>query len=67
MNGPQHAPFAQRLALRWVIVGDICLNGAHKPSTVNVFKTHILGHGRAQPHESMPKQYACEGLFKSSL
>ncbi len=45
-NGPQHAPFAQRLALGWVIVGDICLNGAHKPSTVDVFKTHILGNGR---------------------
>ncbi len=44
-NGPQHAPFAQRLALGWVIVGDICLNGAHKPSTVDVFKTHILGNG----------------------
>ncbi len=55
-NGPQHAPFAQRLALGWVIVGDICLNGAHKPSTVDVFKTHILGNGRPS-HESMPKQY----------
>ncbi|KAL0146553.1 hypothetical protein M9458_058184 [Cirrhinus mrigala] len=25
-SGPPHAPFAQKLALGWVIVGDVCLN-----------------------------------------
>lgn len=32
----------QRLALGCVIIGDVCINGAHKPSPVNVFRTYIL-------------------------
>nr|XP_020483745.2 uncharacterized protein LOC109978925 [Labrus bergylta] len=45
-NGPLLAPFAQRLALGWVIVGEVCLDGAHKPSSVNTFRTNILENGR---------------------
>ncbi len=45
INGPHNAPFAQRLDLGWVIVGDVCINRAHKPM-VSVFKTNILDNGR---------------------
>ncbi|KAI4896990.1 hypothetical protein NFI96_001373, partial [Prochilodus magdalenae] len=45
-NGPPHAPFAQRLALGWVIVGDVCINGAHVPSPVNTYRTYVLENGR---------------------
>lgn len=45
--GPPGAPFAQRLPLGWVIVGDVCLDGRHRPSTVNVAKTSIADNGRA--------------------
>ncbi len=62
-NGPQHAPFAQRLALGWVIVGDICLNGAHKPSTVDVFKTHILGNGRPSHMSPCPNSMHVKDRF----
>ncbi|XP_030582792.1 uncharacterized protein LOC115778696 [Archocentrus centrarchus] len=44
-NGPHNAPYAQRLDLGWVIIGDVCLKGAHKPN-VNAFKTSILENGR---------------------
>lgn len=44
INGPHNAPFAQRLDLGWVIVGDVCIERAHKPM-VSVFKTHILDNG----------------------
>ena len=44
-NGPHDAPYAQCLDLGWVIVGDVCLGKAHKP-TVNAFKTSILPNGR---------------------
>ncbi|XP_038071932.1 uncharacterized protein LOC119740640 [Patiria miniata] len=44
-NGPHNAPYAQRLVLGWVIVGDVCLGGAHKPA-VNANKTSILDNGR---------------------
>lgn len=45
-NGPPNAPFAQKLALGWVIIGNICLGGAHKPVQASVFKTNILDNGR---------------------
>lgn len=30
----------------WVVVGDVCLRGAHRPSSVHTFKTFILDNGR---------------------
>lgn len=45
-NGPPSAPFAQRHDLGWVIVGDVCLSGAHSPKTVNTFKTCFMENGR---------------------
>ncbi|KAK7939207.1 hypothetical protein WMY93_002533 [Mugilogobius chulae] len=45
VNGPSNAPYAQQLDLGWVVIGDVCLSGAHKP-TVNSFKTNILSNGR---------------------
>ncbi|XP_034002065.1 uncharacterized protein LOC117495103 [Trematomus bernacchii] len=46
INGPHNAPYAQRLDLGWVIVGEVCLGIAHRPSEVNVYKTNILHNGR---------------------
>lgn len=45
-NGPNNAPYAQQLDLGWVIVGEVCLRGAHKPSSVNVYRTDVLPTGR---------------------
>lgn len=45
-NGPLNAPLAQKLVLVWVIVGNVCLYGAHKPARANFFKTNILDNGR---------------------
>lgn len=45
-NGPHNSPYAQRLDLGWVIVGELCLDGAHKTEEVNVYKTHVLQNGR---------------------
>ncbi|XP_021180355.2 uncharacterized protein LOC110369531 [Fundulus heteroclitus] len=46
INGPHDAPYAQRLDLGWVIVGDVCLGSTHRPSEVTTLKTHILTNGR---------------------
>ncbi|XP_054591066.2 uncharacterized protein [Nothobranchius furzeri] len=45
VNGPHNAPFAQRLDLGWVVIGEVCLGNVHKP-TVDTFKTHVLDSGR---------------------
>lgn len=47
ISGPEDAPFAQRLELGWVVVGDVCLAGAHRPLEVRSYKTAILDNGRA--------------------
>ncbi|KAF7642401.1 hypothetical protein LDENG_00258550 [Lucifuga dentata] len=44
INGPHNTLFAQRLDLGWVIVGEVCIDSAHKP-TVAVFKPHVLQNG----------------------
>ncbi|XP_067306911.1 uncharacterized protein [Pseudorasbora parva] len=57
VSGPHNAPFAQRLDLGWVLVGDVCLGNAHKPA-VSAFKTSVLENGR--PSILRP----CEGFMK---
>lgn len=46
INGPHNAPYAQRLDLGWVIVGEVCMGTVHKPSEVNVYKANVLRNGR---------------------
>ncbi len=45
-NRPKNIPYAQRLDLGWVIVGEVCLDGIHRQSSVNTYKTNILLNGR---------------------
>ena len=44
--GPRHSPYAQKLSLGWVIIGETCLGKVHKPDSINVKKTFVLGNGR---------------------
>ena len=54
VNGPHNAPYAQKLDLGWVIVGNVCLGSAHKPHTVNTFYTNALERGRPTIFEPCP-------------
>ncbi|XP_033119843.1 uncharacterized protein LOC117119135 [Anneissia japonica] len=45
-NGPNNAPWAQRLDLGWVVVGDVCLGTAHRSMEVETYRTTILENGR---------------------
>ena len=44
--GAENAPIAQKLKLGWVIIGEVCLGKVHKPTTINVKRTHVLSDGR---------------------
>ena len=44
--GHRNSPYAQRLSLGWVIVGEACLGKVHTPDFVNVNQTYILENGR---------------------
>ncbi|XP_060074446.1 uncharacterized protein LOC132554162 [Ylistrum balloti] len=39
--GPRGSPYAQRLSLGWVIVGEACLGKAHAPHKINCMKTYV--------------------------
>ena len=49
-NGPNNAPWAQRLDLGWVILGEVCKGKVHQRSQVNAFRTQILENGRPSLH-----------------
>ena len=70
-NGNHNEPYAQQLDLGWVIVGDVCLGGAHRP-TVNTFKTSVLENGRPsyfKPCENrfIVKERVLSGHFTSPV
>lgn len=46
INGPYNAPYAQRLDLGWVIVGEVCLGTVHQPDNITTLKTSVLTNGR---------------------
>lgn len=45
-NGPRNAPWAQRLDLGWVVLGNACMDGAHKPTEISSYRTQVLDNGR---------------------
>ena len=57
--GPLEAPYAQRLKLGWVIVGETCLDKQNAPQDFNVKKTFISSE------TTMTIQAPCAEKFKS--
>lgn len=47
ITGPPGAPFAQKLGLGWVVIGEMCLGKVHPCNHVTTLKTHVLSNGRA--------------------
>ncbi|XP_071950734.1 uncharacterized protein [Antedon mediterranea] len=47
-NGPNNSPWGQRLDLGWMVIGDVCLGGAHQKNVVTTNRNHIkvLRNGR---------------------
>ncbi len=57
MNGPPNAPFAQKLDLGWVIIGDMCLGKVHRPTLVQTYRTSILENGQSTYFHPCPNNY----------
>ncbi|XP_033761542.1 uncharacterized protein LOC117343309 [Pecten maximus] len=58
ITGPKNSPFAQKLGLGWVVIGDVCLGNIHKPSMTEVHarKTSVLKDGRGTIFEPCKNQ-----------
>ncbi|XP_056016958.1 uncharacterized protein LOC130053620 [Ostrea edulis] len=44
--GPSQSPYAQKLGLGWVVIGEVCLGRTHRPEIVIANKVTILPNGR---------------------
>ncbi|CAC5374712.1 unnamed protein product [Mytilus coruscus] len=70
--GKPYQPYAQRLKLGWIIVGESCLDGAHIPKDANVLKTYIHFNGKSSVLEPCSSKFHvsdCEQdkhLFKTT-
>ena len=52
------APYAQRLDLGWVIIGEVCIEAAHKPSGIQNYRTNALENQRIFANSiQVKKQY----------
>lgn len=71
VTGPKDAPFAQKLSLGWVIIGDVCLGKTHKPSNVvHVNKTCVLKDGRPTNFQQCQNNFTleeCETYMDKSI
>ena len=48
-NGRGNMPWAQRLDLGWVVLGNACLDGVHKPAKLYTFDTNVLQSSIFEP------------------
>ncbi|XP_023812156.1 uncharacterized protein LOC111947642 [Oryzias latipes] len=65
ISGPNNAPYAQKLDLGWVIVGNVCLGDVHKTLAVKTLFTNATEKGRPTMFEPCPnvlniKERQCE-------
>ncbi|KAM4037007.1 uncharacterized protein ACNLHF_015817 isoform 1-T1 [Anomaloglossus baeobatrachus] len=63
INGPHNSPYAQKLDLGWVVIGDVCLGNAHKPNNVHSLYTNTLESGRPSFFLPCPNKF----LVKENL
>ncbi|XP_030833438.1 uncharacterized protein LOC115918415 [Strongylocentrotus purpuratus] len=65
--GPPNSPFAQRLKLGWVIIGDVCLQGIHRSdkhsNRISLLRTRVLSTGRPTYLEPCPNEFQMKHLF----
>lgn len=62
-NGPNNAPYAQKLDLGWVVVGEVCLGAAHRPKGANTYRTHVLENGRYSHFSPCPNHLILKEKF----
>ncbi|XP_076862530.1 uncharacterized protein LOC143514793 [Brachyhypopomus gauderio] len=57
VNGTHNAPYAQKLDLGWVVVGNVCLGNVHKPPAVCTFFTATSELGRPSLFRRCPNVF----------
>ena len=55
--GPRGSPFAQKLPLGWVVIGETCLGGINRTDYVSTNKTFFLSSGRSSLFKPCSDEY----------
>ena len=62
--GDENAPYAQRLNLGWVVVGEVCLGTIHNVNGINVNKTYVTCDGRPTVFQLCPNRISLKETYK---
>ena len=57
VNGSHNLPYAQKLDLGWLVVGNVCLGNVHKPLTIKTFHTNIIESKRPTLFQPCPNVF----------
>lgn len=63
MNGSHNLPYAQKLDLGWVIVGNVCLGSIHKPQTISSFYTNTTELERPTLFDPCPNLFCVKEKY----
>uniref|UniRef100_A0A8C5WIB5 Large ribosomal subunit protein uL6 N-terminal domain-containing protein n=1 Tax=Leptobrachium leishanense TaxID=445787 RepID=A0A8C5WIB5_9ANUR len=66
INCPHDAPFAQRLDLGWVIIGNVCIRKMKVPTKIASYKTNILPNGHNTYRKPCPHHYRVKEKLNSN-
>lgn len=63
INGSNNLPYAQKLDLGWVIVGNVCLGRDHKPQSINCFYTNTAERTRPTLFDPCPNVFCVKEKY----
>lgn len=66
VNGPHDLPYAQKLDLGWVIVGNVCLGNVHRPLTIRTFHTNTTELQRPTLFDACPNVFHVKERFSDT-
>lgn len=66
VNGPHNLPFAQKLDLGWVIVGNVCLGSVHRPPTDSAFYTNTTERGHPTLFDPCPNVFCVKEKYSDT-
>ena len=67
VNGPHDLPYAQKLDLGWVVIGNVCLGNVHTPLTVSAFYTNIGERQRPTLFEPCPNVFQVKERYSDIM
>ena len=59
-------PYAQKLPLGWIIIGEVCLGKVHHTDYISVNKTSILSNGRTSLFKKCQNEITITNVFQTT-